>query len=75
MLSAPLIARGQVIGVINTMNKRYGNFTEDDIRLLSLLANQAARIDVGLKVGSASTKIEVTADATQLNVDNGRWRC
>jgi hypothetical protein len=36
-----------------------------------LLANQAARIDVGLKVGNASTKIEVTADATQLNVDNG----
>ena len=38
---------------------------------IQLLANQAARIDVGLKVGSASTKIEVTADATQLNVDNG----
>ena len=38
---------------------------------IQLLANQAARIDAGLKVGSASTKIEVTADATQLNVDNG----
>lgn len=42
VLSAPLVSRGQVIGVINTRNKRWGDFTEDDMRLLSLLANQAA---------------------------------
>jgi nitrate/nitrite-specific signal transduction histidine kinase len=42
VLSAPLVSRGQVIGVINTINKRLGQFGEDDIRLLGLLANQAA---------------------------------
>ncbi len=40
-------------------------------RDIQLLANQAARINAGLEVGDASTKIEVTADAAQLNYDNG----
>ncbi len=40
-------------------------------RGIQLLANQAARIDAGLEVGDASTKIEVTANAAQLNYDNG----
>jgi len=38
---------------------------------LQLLASQSARIDAGLDIGDASTKIEVTADAAQLNFDNG----
>src|SRR5271165_1016737 len=36
-----------------------------------LAVNQTARIDLSLQVGDASTKVEVTADVTQLNVDNG----
>jgi nitrate/nitrite-specific signal transduction histidine kinase len=42
ILSAPLVSHGQVIGVINAINKRSGEFMESDIRLLTLLANQAA---------------------------------
>jgi nitrate/nitrite-specific signal transduction histidine kinase len=42
VLSVPLISTGQVIGVINTINKRLGTFNEEDVRLLTLLANQAA---------------------------------
>lgn len=38
---------------------------------IQLLANQSARIDAGLEIGDAATKIEVTADAAQLNYDNG----
>ena len=38
---------------------------------IQLLANQSARIDAGLEVGDASTKVEVTADAALLNYDNG----
>ena len=38
---------------------------------IQLLANQSARIDAGLEVGEASTKVEVVADAAQLNYDNG----
>jgi hypothetical protein len=38
---------------------------------IQLLANQSASIDASLDVGDASTKVEVTADAAQLNYDNG----
>ena len=40
-------------------------------RQIQLLVNQAARIDAGLEVGDAATKIEVRADAAQLNYENG----
>jgi hypothetical protein len=40
-------------------------------RGIQLLANQSARVEATLDVGEASTKIEVTADAAQLNYDNG----
>jgi Carboxypeptidase regulatory-like domain len=36
-----------------------------------LAVNQTARIDIPLQVGDAATKVEVTADVEQLNVDNG----
>src|SRR5689334_806098 len=38
---------------------------------IQLLANQSVNIPASLEVGDASTKIEVTADAAQLNYDNG----
>ena len=40
-------------------------------RGIEMAANQAIRIDATLEVGDAATKVEVTADVTQLNVDNG----
>ncbi len=38
---------------------------------IQLLANQSAQLPVTLDIGDASTKVEVTADAALLNVDNG----
>jgi hypothetical protein len=38
---------------------------------IQLLANQPYRVDTSLQVGDASTKVEVVAEASQLNVDNG----
>ena len=38
---------------------------------IQLLANQSVTLPIGLEVGDASTKIEVHADAAQLNYDNG----
>ncbi len=38
---------------------------------IELLVNQTLRVDATLQVGDASTKVEVTADVAQLNVDNG----
>jgi hypothetical protein len=38
---------------------------------LQLLANQSASITAGLQVGDAATSVEVSAQAAQLNYDNG----
>jgi signal transduction histidine kinase len=43
ILAVPLIARGNVIGVLEAINKKDGaDFTEEDIELLSVLGDQAA---------------------------------
>lgn len=43
ILCAPIkTARGDVIGVVQTLNKRGGRFTDDDLQLLEAMATQAA---------------------------------
>ncbi|MDQ3707149.1 MAG: GAF domain-containing protein [Chloroflexota bacterium] len=42
VLAAPMVSRGHTIGVVTAVNKREGDFTQDDLRLMSVLANQAA---------------------------------
>ncbi len=43
ILAVPLIARGNVIGVLEAVNKEgRGDFTEEDVELLTVLADQAA---------------------------------
>jgi len=43
ILAVPLIARGNVIGVLETVNKKSGDeFTEEDTELLTVLGDQAA---------------------------------
>lgn len=43
ILAVPLIARGEVIGVLEAINKEGGaDFAEEDVELLSLLGDQAA---------------------------------
>ena len=43
MIAVPLSVKGQVIGVLNTLNKVEGqSFEEDDVHLLTILAAQAA---------------------------------
>ena len=44
VLSVPLVSKDEVIGAINLCNKREGAFTEDDVRLVSILASQSAQI-------------------------------
>jgi nitrate/nitrite-specific signal transduction histidine kinase len=40
--AAPMVSRGHTIGVVTAINKLSGPFTDDDVRLLTLLSNQAA---------------------------------
>ncbi|HIP96399.1 MAG TPA: GAF domain-containing protein, partial [Anaerolineae bacterium] len=42
IVCVPLVARDEVIGVIELLNKRQGTFTEDDVRVLESVATQAA---------------------------------
>lgn len=42
MLCVPMVARGRVIGVIQVMNKINGEFSDDDLDLLSAVANYGA---------------------------------
>lgn len=42
MLCVPLMVRGKVIGVLEVMNKVKGDFTTDDLRLLTSIAAYAA---------------------------------
>jgi signal transduction histidine kinase len=41
LLAIPLRVAGQIIGVLDMVNKEHG-FTQDDVRLIELFANQAA---------------------------------
>jgi len=43
ILCVPLRVKGQVIGALEALNKRDGPFTEEDLRLLSSLADLAAQ--------------------------------
>ncbi len=38
---------------------------------IELAVNQTVRADAAMEVGDASTKVEVTAEVAQLNLDNG----
>ncbi len=42
ILCVPLILRDQVIGVLEVMNKKIGNFTQEDLELLNSIASYAA---------------------------------
>ena len=42
ILAVPLIAEGEILGVIELLNKKVGNFDQHDLELLSLVASAAA---------------------------------
>lgn len=42
MICAPLSCKGEALGVIQVINKRNGDFTEQDLAVVSTLANQIA---------------------------------
>ncbi|NBC66222.1 MAG: SpoIIE family protein phosphatase [Bacteroidetes bacterium] len=44
ILCVPLIVKGEMIGYLAVFNKREGNFTDEDRRLLSIIGSQSAQI-------------------------------
>ena len=43
LCAAPIQAEGRILGVLELLNKRDGDFGDDDVKLLSLLGGQAGR--------------------------------
>lgn len=63
VLSVPLISKGQVIGVIETLNKKKGAFNETDEKMLqSIAANVSINVSIALEnarlYGNGLTKSE-----------------
>jgi len=48
-----------------------GGFGTSEVRAVQVLVGQSARVDVELKIGDVSTKIEVAATAPLLNTESG----
>ena len=44
VLCVPLVAPGRFLGVLSLYNKRAGGFTDDDVRLLTILGMQSAQV-------------------------------
>src|SRR3984957_1682244 len=53
-----------------TLTVEAKGFRTEDRTGINLEGNQLAQMDIVLKVGSASEKVEVSADATQLETSN-----
>ena len=61
LLCAPLIAKGEVIGVINITNKKHGKlFNQKDLEFITSLANQAAIAIDNAKLYELATKDGMT---------------
>ena len=54
MICVPLITGGNCIGCLEFANKKYGEFTDQDFRLINLVANE---ITTGLNVQKNKTLI------------------
>ncbi len=69
-LCVPILARGQVIGVINTESKKYNAYTEPDERLLitiaNTLANAADKLRSFEEARQRATELEALYQASRL---------
>lgn len=52
LVSIPMIARGQVVGVASVFTKEERHFTEEELNLFAMIANQAATAIVGIQASN-----------------------
>lgn len=57
VLCAPLIAGGRLVGVITLYNKRDGAFSENDARLLTIVAMQSAQVVDAARIEAERTRV------------------
>ncbi len=65
-LSIPMVVQGELIGVLNLAHSSNGVFSEDHVRLLTLMAAQAAAILQRVLMYEEMAKLAITDDLTGL---------
>lgn len=64
--SVPLIVQGELIGVLNLSHSRPKTFQEDQARILSLIASQAASVIQRLLMFEEMSRLAITDELTSL---------
>jgi signal transduction histidine kinase len=65
LVAIPLLLKGEVIGTLHVVNKP-GGFTEDDTRLLSLFADQAALAIANARLHEQAKQLAVTKERQRM---------
>ncbi len=65
-MSVPLVVQGELIGVMNLSDGKPKSFTEDHLRLLSLIAGQAAATIQRLLLYDEMRRLAITDDLTSI---------
>jgi GAF domain-containing protein len=66
MLSVPMLIRGQAIGVINSYSPKARSYSEDDIKMLSLVASQAAIAIENARLQAATAAFQEDLESRKL---------
>ncbi len=66
VLSAPLLLKGRIIGLLNLFNKRTGNFTDTDARLLGIVAAQSAQIIENARLATEEQSLKLMQEEMRL---------
>lgn len=74
ILAVPLIAEGEILGVIELLNKKEGNFDQRDLELLSLVASSAASaIQNAHQYAALQKSNEALEQAQEQRIAAERW--
>jgi len=57
LLAVPLELKGQLIGILNLFNKKTGEFTADDARLVAIIASQCAQVIENARLYTEEVKL------------------
>jgi signal transduction protein with GAF and PtsI domain len=66
MLCVPMLIRGQAIGVINSYSSQPRSYGEDDIKMLTLVASQAAIAIENARLQAATAAFQEDLEARKL---------
>lgn len=69
VLSAPIVAGGQRLGVLSVYGPRVSLFADDDLELLQLLADQTAVVLESRRLSERSSRVRAREEAARLKED------